>query len=36
MVLNTDGTPDLFDVHEGRDDHGKAQIERQEKLVERR
>jgi hypothetical protein len=34
--LKTDGTPKLFDVHEVRDDHGKAQIEGQEKLVERR
>jgi hypothetical protein len=34
--LNTDGTPERFNVHEVRDDHGKAQIERQEKHVERR
>jgi hypothetical protein len=36
VVLKGDGTSELFDVQEVRNDHGNAQIEVHEQMVQRR
>jgi hypothetical protein len=35
VVVKADGIHELFDVQEVRDDHGNAQLEVQEKLMQR-